>query len=281
MYKRKKPSYTTHTNEPFFNWQGILCDYLVLKKIHRTIKTPSSVLIYGKEGEWTDLYNIWNCADIIQACKNSPHTCCLLTDDTANIPEAVKLWCISYRQSEWPKNVWLGFKAKNQADFDRNWAAFTDENDGVLGRFPDVNVFCVYEAEGALVLPSTFYLDVTTGQFDVDKNIIDYKKHKVSRWLIASAKGEKPHPKHLVNIKNQCLAKDVLFYFDGWGKWSPNVWLIGESKCPRGLWNQLDKEDKRTFDDFVNLRLMERSTKKSKLNLLFGKPYTQTPLGGE
>lgn len=218
MYKRKKPSYTTHVNKPFFNYlEGVTdCKINELKKVKRTIKAPSSVLIYGKDGQWTDLQSVWDCAHVIEVCKNSPHVCCLLTDDTANIPEAVRLWGINYRQQEWPQNVWLGFKVKNQADFDRNWAAFTDEADGVLGRFPDVNVFVVYEAEGALVLPDDFYFNARLNAF---------VRSCPSRWLIASANTDNrlTELKWLVKIENQCLEKDVLFYLEKWGKWRPFV----------------------------------------------------------
>ena len=89
------------------------------------------------------------------------------------MPEILRLWQIKYRVDEWPPNVWLGFTAENQKWFDKRWQHFTDEADGVLGRFPDVNVFVSYEpALGGLVLPDSFIKSV---YHSFAKNGMDYE----------------------------------------------------------------------------------------------------------
>jgi len=207
--------------------------------------------------------------DLLQACATSKHLCYLLTKRAECLPEILRLWQIKYRVDEWPRNVWLGFTAEDQKWFDKRWQHFTDE-DGVLGRFGDVNVFVSYEpALGALVLPYSFYPELTS--FCSDTNGINYV-YKKNRWLIAggesgtNARKFTDLKKWFVDIKNQCVNNGVLFHFKQWGMYIPklNEWIV-----PGAIETAQEHQH-----DMVN------GARRKDNDLLFGQAFKDTPLNG-
>ncbi len=98
-------------------------------------------------------------------------------------------------------NVWVGFTAGNQENFDKRWP--------VIREIPAVVRFCSYEpALGPIILPPD-----TVGQLD---------------WLICGGEthpqkymGRKMEPAWAQEIRNQCLQKRVSFFFKQWGNWIP------------------------------------------------------------
>ena len=98
-------------------------------------------------------------------------------------------------------NVWIGFSAGDQENFDKRWP--------IIRQIPAVVRFCSYEpAIGPIVLPAD-----TVGQLD---------------WLICGGEthqekymGRKMDPEWAQSIRDQCLRKGVSFFFKQWGNWIP------------------------------------------------------------
>lgn len=98
-------------------------------------------------------------------------------------------------------NVWIGFSAGDQENFDKRWP--------IIRQIPTVVRFCSYEpALGPIVLPPD-----TVGQLD---------------WLICGGEthqekymGRKMDPEWAQSIRDQCLRKGVSFFFKQWGNWIP------------------------------------------------------------
>ena len=225
--------------------------------------------------------------ELLQACAESKHLCYLLTKRTECLPEILRLWQIKYRVSEWPSNVWLGFTAEDQKWFDKRWLNFTDESDGVLGRFPGANVFVSYEpALGGLVLPDSFCKPVYEDQANVN-SCISHKAYKhdclncyhiakhgsfskkidSKRWLIAggeSGPNARPHdPVWFINIIRQCKEMGVIPHFKQWG------------------WRRPHNESITTFEGggrVIEWDGLERTNRKKGMDLLFGKAFKYTPL---
>jgi protein gp37 len=99
-------------------------------------------------------------------------------------------------------NVWLGYTAGDQKNFDERWS--------IAREIPAVVRFCSYEpALGPIILPSD-----TVGQLD---------------WLICGGEthqekymGRKMEPVWAQSIRNQCLKKKISFFFKQWGNWIPD-----------------------------------------------------------
>ena len=226
--------------------------------------------------------------DLLQACATSKHLCYLLTKRAECLPEILRLWQIKYRVDEWPPNVWLGFTAENQKWFDKRWQHFTDE-DGVLGRFSDVNVFVSYEpALDRLVLPESFYYNpyrVGHREPTHEPLIIKYRDNGTAyspelefkklntsggRWLIAGGEsGTKARKysdlkKWFVDIKNQCNKSGVKFFFKQWGTYIPklNEWIV-----PGAIETAQEHQH-----DMVN------GARRKDNDLLFGQAFKDTPL---
>jgi len=259
MYKTNKIGWATHTNEAIYKGDsGAFINHKTLAKINRTRKEKSSVLICG-DSDWTEC-GTWEATYVLEACHRSPHVCYLITNNTSALKEIVKGWAIQYMQGEWPQNVWLGFTAEDQANFDERWAHFTDEADGVLGRFPDCNVFVSYEpALGPLVLPSSFCSTMGNGiSGQIMNNGIVFGK----RWLIvggeSGAKARPPHHEWFIDIKNQCINNGVMFHFKQWGAFR----CVPRDRHPFG-WEVVYKPKAPGND------------------LLFSKQYKDTPLGSK
>jgi protein gp37 len=98
-------------------------------------------------------------------------------------------------------NVWLGFSAGNQQNFDLRWP--------IMRKIPAVVRFCSYEpAIGPIVLPQD-----TVGELD---------------WLICGGethpekyKGRKMERAWAEGIRDQCLRTGISFFFKQWGNWIP------------------------------------------------------------
>jgi len=99
-------------------------------------------------------------------------------------------------------NVWIGFSAGNQENFDKRWP--------IVREIPAVVRFCSYEpALGPITLPAD-----TTGELD---------------WLICGGEthtekynGRAMDPAWAQGIRNQCLRKKISFFFKQWGNWIPD-----------------------------------------------------------
>jgi protein gp37 len=266
-------------------YDDMYLDRKKLAQLGRNTRKPASVFLcsmtdWAATGEFVRME--W-AIEILQACAESKYLCYLLTKRAECLPEVLRQWQLRYRVSEWPANVWLGFTAGNQKRFDERWAYFTDEADGVLGRFPDTNIFVSYEpALGPLVLPESFYnlryghkeLNCCPGHFEFNgdcpacyKAITHIIPHKISgdRFLVAggeTGKNARPaHPQWFVNIKNQCLDKNVTFHLKQWGRYMPASPWMGHDFDMVGEWP------------------MKKAPKHKNNHLLFGKAYGDTPLG--
>jgi protein gp37 len=98
-------------------------------------------------------------------------------------------------------NVWIGFTAGDQGNFDNRWP--------IIREIPAVVRFCSYEpALGPITLPPD-----TVGQLD---------------WLICGGEthqekymGRKMEPAWAQSIRNQSLKKRISFFFKQWGNWIP------------------------------------------------------------
>jgi len=99
-------------------------------------------------------------------------------------------------------NVWLGFSAGDQKNFDKRWPVIRD--------IPAVVRFCSYEpAIGPITLPFD-----TVGQL---------------HWLICGGEthsekymGRSMEPAWAQGIRNQCVRNRIRFFFKQWGNWIPN-----------------------------------------------------------
>ena len=100
------------------------------------------------------------------------------------------------------ENVWLGFTAGDQENFDTRWP--------IIREIPAVVRFCSYEpAIGPITLPSD-----TVGQL---------------HWLICGGEthlekymGRSMEPAWAQGIRNQCVRKQIRFFFKQWGNWMPS-----------------------------------------------------------
>ena len=161
--------------------------------------------------------------------------------------------------------------AEDQKWFDKRWQYFTDE-DGVLGRFGDVNVFVSYEpALGGLVLPESFYPDMTA--FCSDNSGTNYL-HKGNRWLIAGGesgtKARPPKPYWFINIMKQCKDNGVMAFFKQWGAFRPTTNPTGTIPMYNGWWDNMEAQG----------RFMKKAPKATGNDLLFGQAFKDTPLNG-
>ena len=99
-------------------------------------------------------------------------------------------------------NVWIGFSAGDQENFDKRWP--------IIREIPAVVRFCSYEpALGPLTLPAD-----TVGNLD---------------WLICGGEthakrfmGRSMEPAWARGIRNQCVRKQIRFFFKQWGNWIPD-----------------------------------------------------------
>ena len=99
-------------------------------------------------------------------------------------------------------NVWIGFTAGDQENFDARWP--------IVREIPAVVRFCSYEpALGPITLTSD-----TAGELD---------------WLICGGEthtekymGRAMDPSWAQSIRNQCLRKKISFFFKQWGNWIPD-----------------------------------------------------------
>ncbi len=286
-------------------YDTMMLDEKRLNTLSRNIRKPAGVFICSMT-DWaaTDTFVKMEWAvKILEACRQSKYTCYLLTKRAYNLPEILRLWQIRHNISEWPSNVWLGFTAEDQPNFNERWACFTDV-DGVLGRFPDVNVFVSYEpALGSLVLPESFhtgecsvcfggctvlcrcvstfnsigtYGSVRSRCYDCGntKRVSCGKckgkgKQKITdkRWLIVggeTGKEARPmNPTWALDIVNQCERSNVNVHFKQWGAYRPFL----DKKLYRSKHSELG-----------NKWGLERKPKSPGNDTLFGKAYKWTPL---
>lgn len=249
-------------------YADMMLDTKVLSRLKTNIKKTASVFLCSMT-DWAAVNEFvrmdW-AIKILEACRQSKYTCYLLTKRAECLPEILRLWQIKHRVSEWPSNVWLGFTAENQKYFDKRWSYFTDEADGVLGRFHDVNVFVSYEpALGGLVLPESFTstIDAKKGNPDINMGL-----PCGDRWFIVGGesgnKARPPHPAWLIDIVSQCIESGVGVHFKQWGTHRP-VFPSNYYKLDRGYFPLADGD-------------MVKAPRADGNDLLFGKAYKWTPL---
>lgn len=135
----------------------------------------------------------------------------------------------------WPSNVWLGFSAEDQSNFD-------------------------YRIESALAIP-TPVLWVSAEPLLGKINMTDYLDSGEISWVIAGGEsGPKARPMHsdwACTLQYQCEIYDVPFFFKQWGEWVnidelpdgvvyenaavhywPDLtpsWRVGRKKAPKTL----------------------------------------------
>lgn len=249
----KAYKYTTYTD--------MTLNLKTLNKLQTNIKKQKSVFICSMT-DWAaidEFVRLEWATKIIEACRRSKYTCYLLTKRAECLPEILRVWQCRHMVGEWPKNIWLGFTAEDQANFNNRWQYFTDEADGVLGRFPDCNIFISHEAAlGPLVLPNDFF---TTSCHDCKDGF------KKGRFLIAGGESGQyarlSDPRWFLDIKDQCLENGVMFHFKQWGTWRPMYqpyYYLGYG---------------------VESGDMAKAPNAPGNDLLFGTAYKDTPTGGD
>lgn len=128
----------------------------------------------------------------------------LLTKRPQNIIDMVPgAWVLD----GFPRNVWIGFTAEAQREFDIRWRDVRSAADRAAV------VFVSYEpALGPLVLPESFL------------------SRRASAWVIGggeSGRHARPsHPDWFRSLRDQCAVAGVAFHFKQWGEWLPSGQVI-------------------------------------------------------
>ena len=113
-----------------------------------------------------------------------------------------------------PLNVWLGFTAERQAEFDARWPAMREL--AALG----YTIFLSYEpAIGPLDLPRDF---LALG-----------RRAQVIAGGMSGRDADPAHPDWFRVIRDQCLGAGVPFLFKQWGAWRPGAEFKAELSARR------------------------------------------------
>lgn len=164
-------------------------------------------------------------------------------------------------QEAWPaRNIWLGFSAERQQEFDARWCEVRQLADqGWI-------IFVSYEpALGPLVLPG------------------DFLSHGSRVQLIAGGtsgrEAEPAYPGWFRAVRDQCAAAGVPFLLKQWGEWSPHysshqekivVFEDGGTRTGEWYFNATERER-------AGVELMYRAGKKNSGRLLDGIEHNGFP----
>lgn len=185
----------------------------------------------------------------------------LLTKRPQNVVEMVPS---AWHLDGFPHNVWMGFTAEGQREFDIRW------RDMKISTPSASVVFVSYEpALGPLVLPA------------------DYLALGPRAWVIgggeSGSQARPAHPQWFRDVRAQCIAAGVPFHFKQWGEWTP-----GENvSATRGVVTVADMSMGRWFFHDENLAdaeghhddepLLYRIGKKAAGHALDGETWRQFP----
>lgn len=158
------------------------------------------------------------------------------------------------REASWPAaNIWLGFSAERQDEFDKRWPHMRKLAEAGW------TVFLSYEpAIGPLALPDDFLA--------------------LGRWVIAggeSGPGARPmHPDWARSIRDQCAAAHVPFFFKQWGEY------IGGDPDGRGWFIYQDRSWSPNCDhDFGDGHGALKVGKRHAGRILDGREHREFPRG--
>lgn len=106
-----------------------------------------------------------------------------------------------------PTNVWLGFSAERQAEFDARWPAMRE-----LARL-GFTIFLSYEpAIGALTLPDDF---LALG-----------RRAQVIAGGMSGREAKAADPAWFRALRDQCAAAGLPYFLKQWGAWAPVPWKL-------------------------------------------------------
>ena len=141
--------------------------------------------------------------------------------------KTVRLWMAARGITRPPANIWLGFTAENQKEFDRRWQDMKPL--AVMGW----TIFVSCEPLlGPIILPEDFLELGNRAQVIVGGE---------------SGKNARPmHPDWTRQLRSQCVAAGVPFFFKQWGEWAPIKPALKDSweKAGRPPVNNFIKADK-------------------------------------
>ncbi len=175
-------------------------------------------------GEWVE--RAWQ-FEFLDGMLAAPlQTFQLLTKRAAVLLKAVKLWMAARGITTPPKNIWLGFTAENQKEFDRRWKYMKE-----LAEMGWTVFVSCEPLLGRIVLPDDFLA------FGSQVQVIAGGE---------SGKHARPvHPDWIRGLRDQCLFFDVPFFFKQWGEWIHETQFTEESQreaalgAERYLWSEL------------------------------------------
>jgi len=131
------------------------------------------------------------------------------------------------RGSDWPlPNVWLGFSAEDQDTFDERWKH--------LRQTPAAKRFVSLEP---LLGPIILDDGPAGGGHTALTTETDHPEDTKLDWVIVggeSGPGARPmNPRWIRDIRDQCQAAGVLFFFKQWGEWVPDDRVLDVVKRDR------------------------------------------------
>lgn len=164
---------------------------------------------------------------------------------TGNPPAAAEL-CRAARPA-WPlPNVWLGVSTEDQRRADERIPDLLQTPAAVrlISAEPLLGAIDLRGIGRAIELGKERCLDALRGELCTGKPALDKGMHREPwsaqlDWVIAggeSGEGARPmHPDWARQLRNQCQAAQVPFFFKQWGAWAPRG-------CTPGLWITADGE---------------------------------------
>jgi protein gp37 len=168
---------------------------------------PEAALPYGSDwpslifvGDMSDLFHenrpIATIDAVVGICSVSNHISQLLT-------KRADVMAGYFAHSDVEQNIWLGFSAERQKEFDERWPHMRNLADAGW------TIFLSYEpAIGPLKLPQDF---LTLGR----------RAQVIAGGMSGDDADRPPHPDWFRSVRDQCASADVPFLFKQWGEWAP------------------------------------------------------------